>query len=87
MSVWVQVPPRVHKKSDRNLIVGRFLFVRTAIKKAIGNRWLLSERRDSNSRPRPWQGRALPAELLSLKIPVSQRDCKYTPNINFAKKE
>ena len=25
-----------------------------------------SERRDSNSRPRPWQGRALPAELLSL---------------------
>ena len=24
-----------------------------------------SERRDSNSRPRPWQGRALPAELLS----------------------
>ena len=28
----------------------------------------LSERRDSNSRPRPWQGRALPAELLSLII-------------------
>ena len=26
----------------------------------------LSERRDSNSRPRPWQGRALPTELLSL---------------------
>jgi hypothetical protein len=25
-----------------------------------------SERRDSNSRPRPWQGRALPTELLSL---------------------
>ena len=25
----------------------------------------LSERRDSNPRPRPWQGRALPAELLS----------------------
>ncbi len=24
-----------------------------------------SERRDSNSRPRPWQGRALPTELLS----------------------
>ena len=24
-----------------------------------------SERRDSNPRPRPWQGRALPAELLS----------------------
>jgi hypothetical protein len=27
---------------------------------------LLSERRDSNPRPRPWQGRALPTELLSL---------------------
>ena len=28
--------------------------------------WLnLSERRDSNPRPRPWQGRALPTELLS----------------------
>jgi hypothetical protein len=26
----------------------------------------LSERRDSDPRPRPWQGRALPAELLSL---------------------
>ena len=26
----------------------------------------MSERRDSNPRPRPWQGRALPAELLSL---------------------
>ena len=29
----------------------------------------LSERRDSNPRPRPWQGRALPAELLSLTHP------------------
>ena len=28
---------------------------------------LLSERRDSNPRPRPWQGRALPTELLSHK--------------------
>ncbi len=26
----------------------------------------LSERRDSNSRPSPWQGDALPTELLSL---------------------
>ena len=32
------------------------------------NRGLASERRDSNPRPRPWQGRALPAELLSLKF-------------------
>ena len=28
--------------------------------------FVLSERRGSNSRPRPWQGRALPTELLSL---------------------
>ena len=27
-----------------------------------------SERRDSNSRPPPWQGDALPAELLSLNV-------------------
>ena len=31
-------------------------------------RGILSGRRDSNPRPRPWQGRALPAELLSLII-------------------
>ncbi len=35
-------------------------------KKALESRAFLSGRRDSNSRPRPWQGRALPAELLSL---------------------
>ena len=28
--------------------------------------FILSGRRDSNARPRPWQGRALPAELLPL---------------------
>src|SRR5690606_28861983 len=28
----------------------------------------LSERRDSNSRPQPWQGCALPTELLSLEV-------------------
>ncbi|GEM_PF-3060487 len=28
-----------------------------------------SERRDSDPRPRPWQGRALPTELLSLFVP------------------
>ena len=38
----------------------------------------MSERRDSNPRPRPWEGRALPAELLSLitncgKIMVSMK--------------
>ena len=26
---------------------------------------ILSEKRDSNPRPRPWQGRALPTELFS----------------------
>ncbi len=31
-----------------------------------------SERRDSNSRPRPWQGRALPTELLSHNFLVVQ---------------
>ncbi|MEN9969066.1 MAG: hypothetical protein RIR94_1260, partial [Bacteroidota bacterium] len=29
-----------------------------------------SEKRDSNPRPRPWQGRALPTELFSLEIPI-----------------
>jgi hypothetical protein len=33
---------------------------------------ILSEKRDSNPRPRPWQGRALPTELLSLE------GCKYS---------
>ena len=37
-----------------------------------GFRVRLSERRDSNSRPRPWQGRALPTELLS-----HFGECKY----------
>ncbi len=30
----------------------------------------LSGKRDSNSRPRPWQGRALPTELLPLFPPL-----------------
>ena len=30
----------------------------------------LSGKRDSNSRPSPWQGDALPTELLPLKIPL-----------------
>ncbi len=38
-----------------------------------------SERRDSNSRPRPWQGRALPAELLSHSI--SPLICEAVANI------
>ncbi|MEY4286403.1 MAG: hypothetical protein RL511_476, partial [Bacteroidota bacterium] len=29
-----------------------------------------SEKRDSNPRPRPWQGRALPTELFSLETPI-----------------
>ena len=35
-------------------------------KSLTGKEGIWSERRDSNSRPRPWQGRALPTELLSL---------------------
>ncbi len=34
-------------------------------KKILSEKRTLSGRRDSNPRPRPWQGRALPAELLS----------------------
>ena len=37
-----------------------------------------SERRDSNPRPRPWQGRALQAELLSLDFSLT---LKATANI------
>src|SRR5690554_5873488 len=37
-----------------------------------------SERRDSNPRPRPWQGRALPTELLS------QYGCKYIKLFTFS---
>ena len=33
--------------------------------KKITTNLIWSERRDSNPRPRPWQGRALPTELLS----------------------
>ncbi len=29
----------------------------------------MSEKRDSNPRPRPWQGRALPTELFSQLVP------------------
>jgi hypothetical protein len=36
------------------------------VKKPPGQRGFLSGRRDSNPRPRPWQGRALPTELLPL---------------------
>ena len=45
-----------------------------------GGSW--SERRDSNPRPRPWQGRALPAELLSLIIKRTNSGAK-TPNLRF----
>ncbi len=37
-------------------------------KKSALKKTLLSEKRDSNPRPRPWQGRALPTELLSQKF-------------------
>ena len=34
----------------------------------------MSGRRDSNPRPRPWQGRALPTELLSLVLGIAKLD-------------
>src|SRR5690606_40335535 len=41
-------------------------------KNAFLSEGIQSEKRDSNPRPRPWQGRALPTELLSL------GGCKYS---------
>ena len=38
-----------------------------------------SEKRDSNPRPRPWQGRALPTELLSHFISIY----RFRLNLNF----
>ena len=57
----------------------------------------LSEKRDSNPRPRPWQGRALPTELLSqflfqlliviinhqLNASLSKRVQRYVQFLNF----
>ncbi len=45
-------------------------------KKPLERRGKKSERRDSNPRPSPWQGDALPAELLS------QCGCKGNINCN-----
>lgn len=45
---------------------------------------LLSERRGSNPRPRPWEGRALPTELLSHNFKYgnsSESQCKYKKQI------
>ena len=56
-----------------------------------------SEKRDSNPRPRPWQGRALPTELFSHSSAPDRacillwyrtclfRRCKYIPNFPFSK--
>ncbi len=45
----------------------------------LGLRSVQSEKRDSNPRPRPWQGRALPTELFSLGV------CKFNSNFYFNK--
>ena len=50
------IPPLEHSRQD-----GRATIV---LSNFCG---LASEKRDSNPRPRPWQGRALPTELFSLK--------------------
>ena len=42
----------------------------------------LSEKRDSNSRPQPWQGCALPTELFSREFDFSNVVQKYI-NISF----
>ena len=43
----------------------------------------LSDRRDSDPRPRPWQGRALPTELLSHQKATSNLDCGYKGSAFF----
>ena len=45
------------------------------------NHQILSGKRDSNPRPRPWQGRALPTEL----FPLINLECKYNLK-NYIKK-
>ena len=58
---WPQWP------KDFKSFVSTYFTIRAAKKNLlVTNRRFLkqSERRDSNSRPRPWQGRALPTELL-----------------------
>ncbi len=59
------------------------------IKKNLFSEVFLSGKRDSNPRPRPWQGRALPAELFPR---CWFCDCKYTffyknPSIILSKKK
>jgi hypothetical protein len=44
----------------------------------------MSERRDSNSRPQPWQGCALPTELLSHGIYIRGRERIRTAVRGFA---
>ena len=43
----------------------------------------LSGKRDSNSRPRPWQGRALPTELFPLYFSFQKRVQKYNLFSNY----
>ena len=50
-----------------------------------GGEGFLSGKRDSNSRPRPWQGRALPTELLPLFWPFFiERTAKLNLNTKSA---
>ena len=39
--------------------------------------FIMSGKRDSNSRPRPWQGRALPTELFPRLLVAKQRGVFY----------
>ncbi len=67
------VPP-----SERMIMPGALFSFK--LKSLPGREGIWSERRDSNSRPRPWQGRALPTELLS-----HFGECKYSQKSNSVK--
>ena len=58
-------PARIRTQTNRTRICGATITQQDKI-------LYKSEKRGSNPRPRPWEGRALPTELLSL------LDCKYT---------
>ncbi len=47
--------------------------------------WTLSGKRDSNSRPQPWQGCALPTELFPQERMVSHCECKGNKNLISSK--
>ncbi len=72
----------------RFIIIGRVCGLKTGMniaknKKPRCNGVLMSERRGSNSRHPPWQGGALPAELLSHEIGAQNYSYKAHLSIGF----